>query len=150
VKDLNAILADGGSKTVRRKAQAIEALQALPQFEELLAKHIAFREMFMAVAPAGFEPDHLSATLEYAGQAATALGQTFYSATHCMDWKRRARETPQFHKGWMITNLENPAPACCEPHCKTYSVRDCKFPPFTSAARARHGAYSPSGPTLPV
>lgn len=130
LKDLNEILAGTIEKPIGRKAKALEAVLVLPDLEARLSKQVSFRELFLAVPPAGIDVQSLSASFGYATQVALVVYQTYDTASRTMDWLYRQKETPQFYKGWEITNWADPAPACAKAQCRKYAGNPPKFPPF--------------------
>jgi len=129
LKDLNEILAGSIEKPIGRKAKALEAVLMLPDLQERLSQRVSFRELFMAVPPADIEVGELSAAFNYANQVATAVCQTYDTASKSLDWQHRQKETPEYYRGWEVTHW-SPVPACAQAQCRKYSVKDCKFPPY--------------------
>lgn len=143
LKDLNELLEGTIEKPIGRKAKALEAVLALPDLESRLSKQLSFRELFQAVPPAGIDIQALRASFGYATQVAQVIYQTYDSASRTMDWLHRQVETPQYYKGWEITNWADPAPACAKAQCRKYKGNPPKFPPFHIGCNCElNGIYS--------
>lgn len=108
LKDLNEIPEGAVAKPLGRKAKAVETLLALPDRDARLAKKVAFREMFQAIAPADIELADLQASFGHTSEVAAAAQQTYFTGVKTLDAIEERKRERGVYDAWEISNWEDP------------------------------------------
>lgn len=120
LKELNTITTSLGAKHFTRKAPCVEYLSSSPRILEAVEGHVALRELFQLIPPAGdlaqIDLDEANAYLDRTRQTVHLIRRTYYSARSAL-WEK----ADEFTKGWEINAASDCCPICQRIASKKYA-----------------------------
>jgi hypothetical protein len=116
LKEMNELAAGLAPKPFRRKAEAVELLNGLPDIRERVRSRVAFRELFqLRPLPAEFasvDLERISQAWAYAEQVAKLLGHTYTMAAYATRRLQGYRDAAGVVQGWMVQVESDACPYC--------------------------------------